>query len=68
MKFYIVKVSDNKNKEEREINDIEDLWKIANEYKGLRYGDDDIPSLFISWEGFNAATGPTIVIVDDWLD
>lgn len=66
MKFVVKKVSDWKFNEEREINTVNDLKKLAEEHPGW-HGKGESKDLIINF-GWKEHPQPTITIYDDYIE
>ena len=66
MKFIIEKASTKRFREERGINTIEDLKKLADEYPGW-HGEGDGQELIVCF-GCKYHSDPTITIYDDYIE
>lgn len=66
MKFIVTKVSDSLFNEEREINTIDDLKKLAEEHPGW-HGHGEMKDLIVNF-GWEKHPQPTIIIYDDYIE
>lgn len=66
MKFIVTKVSDWRFNEEREINTVDDLKKLAEEHPGW-HGNGESKDLIIHF-GDKEHPQPTITIYDDYIE
>jgi len=66
MKFVVKKVSDWRFSEEREINTVDDLKKLAEEHPGW-HGNGENKDLIINF-GDEDHPQPTITIYDDYIE